>query len=254
MLAFRTVASSCRRSLPTVAMFSRGFAAGSGKKVAVVLAGCGVFDGTEVTEAVSTLIHLSAAGYQASCYAPNTPQHHVLNHTTGEEMDAPRNTLVESARIARGKVADLGALDVSAYSALIVPGGFGAAKNLCNHATVAQGDSSKMFVNADLEKAILNFHAAKKPIGLCCIAPVIAAHVLKCRVTVGQAEGDKWPYGGTVGAISNYGGTHELRAFNEACVDKSNLVVTSPAYMYEGAPHEIHESVGAMVKAVLDML
>ena len=80
---------------------------------------------------------------------------------------------------------------------------------------------------------------------------MIAAHVLKCKVTVGQAEGDMWPYGGTVGAIGNYGGTHESKEFNEACVATANLVVTSPAYMYEGKPHEVHDSVGAMIKATL---
>merc|ERR1719502_580583 len=169
-------------------------------------------------------------------------------------MEASRNVLVESARIARGKIAPLSSLDASAYAALVIPGGFGAAKNLCNHATVAQGDASKMVVNADLQKAMVAFHGAKKPIGLCCISPVIAAHVLKCKVTVGQAEGDMWPYGGTVGAIANYGGTHELKAFNEVCVDEANRVVTSAAYMYEGKPHEIHDSVGAMIKATIAMV
>merc|ERR1712216_775705 len=144
------------------------------------------------------MIHLSAAGCKVSYYAPDVAQHHVLDHTTGKEIDAPRNTLVESARLARGKVDALSALDPAAFDALVIPGGFGAAKNLCNHATVAQGDASKMVVNSDLEKAVRAFHGAKKPIGLCCIAPVIAAHVLKCTVTVGQAEGDMWPYGGTV--------------------------------------------------------
>jgi len=226
----------------------------SGKKVAVVLAGCGVYDGSECTEAVSTLIHLSAAGCVVSCYAPDVAQHHAVDHTTGKEMDAPRNTLVESARIARGKVEALSGLDVAAFDVLIIPGGFGAAKNLCNHATVAQGDAAKMVVNPDVEKAVRAFHEAKKPIGMCCIAPVIAAHVLKCKVTVGQAEGDKWPYAGTVGAIGNYGGSHEAKAWNEACIDEANRVVTSPGYMYDGAPHEIHESVGAMVKATIALV
>ena len=106
------------------------------KKVAVVLSGSGVYDGSECTEVVSILIHLSSAGYSASCYAPDKNQHHVVNHVTGEEMAEKRNVLIESARLARGNVAPLSDIDASLYDAIIVPGGFGAAKNLCNHATV----------------------------------------------------------------------------------------------------------------------
>lgn len=221
------------------------------KKVAVVLSGCGVYDGAEITEAVAALVHLSAAGYTPACYAPDKPQHHAVNHTTGEEESAPRNVLVESARIARGAIAPLSSLDASSYAAIIVPGGFGAAKNLCNHATVAQGDASKMEVDADLLAALQAFHGAQKPIGMCCIAPVIAAHALQATVTVGQAEGDQWPYGGTVGAIEAYGGSHVPHAFDGVCVDEACRVVTSPAYMFDGKPHEIFESVGAMVKATM---
>ena len=94
-------------------------------------------------------------------------------------------------------------------------------------------------------------HAAKKPIGMCCIAPVIAAHVLKATVTVGEAEGAKWPYGGTVGAVEAYGGTHQAAPFDGVCVDAENMVVTSPAYMYEGQPHEVFDSVGVMVSETL---
>lgn len=221
------------------------------RKVAVVLAGCGVYDGAEVTEAVAALVHLSAAGYTPSCYAPDKPQHHAVNHTTGEEETTPRNVLVESARIARGAIAPLSSLDAGNYDALIVPGGFGAAKNLCNHATVAQGDASKMEVDTDLLAALRAFQGAQKPIGLCCIAPVIAAHALQATVTVGQAEGDQWPYGGTVGAIEAYGGSHVPHAYDGVCVDEARKVATSPAYMFDGKPHEIFESVGAMVKATI---
>ena len=222
------------------------------RKIAVVLAGNGVYDGSEITEAVATLVHVSAAGFAPACFAPDIVQHHVVDHTKGEEDSAPRNVLVESARIARGQIAPLTSLDPTEYAALIVPGGFGAAKNLCNHATVAQGDAALMAVEPSLETAIRAFHAAKKPIGLCCIAPVIAAHLLKCEVTVGQAEGEQWPYGGTAGAIENYGGVHRPTDWSGVCVDDANNVVSSAAYMYDGKPHEIFESVGAMVAAVCE--
>mmetsp|Transcript_62594 Transcript_62594/g.104184 ORF Transcript_62594/g.104184 Transcript_62594/m.104184 type:complete len:254 (-) Transcript_62594:317-1078(-) len=223
-------------------------------KVAVVLAGCGVYDGAECTEATSTLIHLSSAGAEYACFAPNKDQFHVIDHTKGEELAVPRNVLVEAARIARGVISPLDEIKPAAFDALVIPGGFGAAKNLCNHATVAQGDASKLEVDPDVKKTLLAFHEAGKPIGLCCIAPVIAASVLKCTVTVGQAEGNKWPYGGTVGAIENYGGKHQSRGIDGVCVDATAKVVTSPAYMYEGRPHEIYNSVGLMVKETLKLI
>ena len=224
------------------------------QQVAVVLAGSGVYDGSEIQEASSTLIHLSRAGAEVKCFAPDKEQFHVVDHTKGEEDANPRNVMVESARICRGAIAPLSDLkDAEGFDALIIPGGFGAAKNLCNHATEAQGDKSKLVVDGDLEVALKAFHAAKKPIGLCCIAPVIASAVLNAKVTVGKAEGDQWPYGGTVGAIEAYGGKHEEHDIDGVCVDEENKVATAPAYMFEGKPHEIYDSVGKMIDATLKM-
>ena len=225
-----------------------------GLRVAVVLSGCGVYDGAEVQESAAALFHLSKSGAAVSCFAPDKAQHHVVDHTKGAEMDETRNVLVESARIARGEIAALASLDAAAFDALVIPGGFGAAKNLCNHATVAQGDKDKLLVEPSLERAVAAFAAQGKPIGLCCIAPVIAAALLPgVRVTVGCAEGKKWPYGGTVEAVKAYGGVHEETSADGVCVDASRKVVTSCAYMFAGAPHEIYESVGRMVEETLGL-
>ena len=163
--------------------------------------------------------------------------------------------MAESARISRGANTPLSELPGSQkdFAALVIPGGFGAAKNLCNHATVAQGDASKLTVNSDVVASLKAFHAAEKPIGLCCIAPVIAAATLKCEVTVGEHEGDKWPFGGTVGAITGYGGTHINKGIDGVHVDHANKVVTSPAYMYDGLPHEIFDNVGQMIDEVVKL-
>ena len=118
-----------------------------GKRVAVVLAGCGVNDGAEITEAVSTLVHCSAVGASTDCFAPDMDQFHVIDHAKGKVSEGEkRNVMVEAARISRGKISPLASLKVDDYDAILIPGGFGAAKNLCNHATVAQGDGSKMVV------------------------------------------------------------------------------------------------------------
>jgi len=218
------------------------------------LSGCGVYDGAEVQESTYALAHLSSAGCKVSCFAPNKPQFHVVDHSTGQPTEESRNCLVESARIARGAVKPLSELSVDSFDALVIPGGFGAAKNLCNHATVAQGDVSKLEIDGDLERILKEFSAGGKPIGLSCIAPVIAAHVLKCTVTVGRSEGDKWPYAGTSTAIENYGGKHVETDFDGVYVDSDAKVATACAYMYEGAPHEIYDSMGHMVRATLGLL
>ena len=133
----------------------------------------------------------------------------------------------------------------------LAAGGCGGAKNLCNHATEAQGDPSKLKVDADLAASLAAFHAAKKPIGLCCIAPVLAAAQLKCEVTVGMPSGAEWPYGDTVGAIEAYGGSHVATGIDGVHIDAANKVITAPAYMFEGRPHEIFDSVGLMVEEVV---
>ncbi|XP_069109977.1 glutamine amidotransferase-like class 1 domain-containing protein 3, mitochondrial [Argopecten irradians] len=131
-------------------------------KVAVILSGCGVYDGTEVHEASATLVHLSRGGAEVSMFAPNVEQMHVVNHTKGEPMEPNRNVLVESARIARGKIDALSNLDSSKFDAIIFPGGFGAAKNLC---TFAVDGAENMKVDTDVKRVIGDFHKENKPIG-----------------------------------------------------------------------------------------
>ena len=142
-------------------------------RAAVVLAGCGVYDGSEITEAVSLLMALSKHGATYQVFAPNIDQAHVINHLNGSEMSEQRNVMVEAARIARGQVEDLEKLDQSKFDAILMPGGFGAAKNLSNFAFKG-GD---MTVNPLVEKALKDFHANNKVVGLACIAPIIASRV-----------------------------------------------------------------------------
>ncbi|MCA9311694.1 MAG: isoprenoid biosynthesis glyoxalase ElbB [Phycisphaerales bacterium] len=214
--------------------------------VAVVLSGCGVFDGSEIHEAVGILQHLSRAGAAYRCFAPDRPQMHVVNHATGQpEAGATRNVLVESARIARGEIAPLSSLKVEAFDAVFFPGGFGAAKNLCSFAT----EGAACSVEPEVARVITGFHEAGKPIGLCCIAPVLAAKVIPgCAVTIGQDAG-------VAGAIAAMGSRHVERPVTDAFTDEANRVVTAPAYMYGEAPiHEVIEGIGAMVEATLALV
>lgn len=227
----------------------------AGKKVALVLAGCGVYDGSEATEAVSALVHLSRAGVEVSAFAPDKDQMHVVNHVTGEPVEGEtRNVLAESARIMRGKVEPLDKCDAGGYDALVVPGGFGAAKNLSDFAV----KGAELTVDPTLEDLMRQFHGASKPIGVCCIAPTIAAKVFGSKgvkLTVGNnEESEKYPYAGAVGAIEGLGAEHVNCDLAAACVDEENKIVSSAAYMYAGRPDEVDDSVKAMVDGVLSLI
>lgn len=214
------------------------------KRIAVVLAGSGRSDGSEIHESVSVLVHLSRKGWAYRCFAPDAPQAEVVNHATDQvEPGATRHMLAESARISRGDITPLHNLDASTFDALVLPGGFGAAKNLCDFASKGAACS----VWPDVSRAITVFHAARKPIGLCCIAPIIAAKVLGtaaggpgCTITLGGESG-------AAAAARAMGATHQECSVTRACVDRPNRLVTTPAYMHDAKPHEVFDGIGAMV-------
>jgi len=223
------------------------------KPVAIILSGCGVYDGSEVHEASAVMVQLSRHGKDYKIFAPDINQMHVINHCKGEEMAESRNVLIESARIARGAISPLSELKEEEHSAVILPGGFGAAKNLSNFAV----KGPELEVTEEVANVLHSFHGVKKPIGLCCIAPVIAAKVFKgCSVTLGQdsSQDGKWPYSGATGAVTANGSVHVCKEVNEVHIDEENRIVTTPAYMCETKVHEIHDGVGEMVKEVLKLI
>ncbi len=213
-------------------------------KAAVVLSGCGYLDGSEISEAVSVLLHLSRAGGEVRCFAPDKPLKEV-DHLKGEPTGETRSVLSEAARIARGKVEPLNTLDERQFDAVFFPGGFGAAKNLCDFAE----KGAACGVEPDVERVLKSFRAAGKPIGLCCIAPVLAAKVLPgVKVTLGNDAG-------VAAAVEQMGSRHENHAVTEAAVDAEHRVATAPAYMYGDAPvHEVYLGIGHMVEQTLKMV
>jgi len=226
----------------------------AGHKVAVVLAGCGVYDGTEVHEAAAVLAALTKNGAEPVMYAPDKPQAHVVDHTAGSEMDQERNVLKESARIARGAVSPLADLKTADYSALVIPGGFGAAKNLSDFGF----KGADMCVDPEIERILSEFHKAGKPQALCCIAPILAAKVLGksgVTLTLGNCgpESD-WPYQGSIEAAKSFGANVELKNVDEVCIDSGNKIITSPAFMYNGKFHEIQGGVTKMIDELVKHL
>ncbi|XP_041067292.1 glutamine amidotransferase-like class 1 domain-containing protein 3A, mitochondrial [Carcharodon carcharias] len=248
----RLLAAMLLRPVSLALRFCRFRSGAPGPNVAVVLSGCGVYDGTEIHEASAILLHLSRGGAEVQVYAPDISQMHVVDHVKGEPTGESRNVMVESARIARGKILDLARLNAQDHDAVIFPGGFGAAKNLSTFAM----DGKDCKVIPDIERVITEFHRARKPIGLCCIAPVLAAKVLPgVEVTVGHEDedGGKWPYAGTAAAIVSMGGKHTVSEVDCAHVDRENMIVTTPAFMCETKLHHIFDGIGAMVQRVLKL-
>ncbi|WP_434570998.1 isoprenoid biosynthesis glyoxalase ElbB [Pseudomonas sp. Z1-14] len=214
------------------------------KKVAVILSGCGVYDGAEIHESVITLLRLDQRGAQVQCFAPNIAQLHVINHLTGEEMPESRNVLVESARIARGNVKDLREARAEDFDALIVPGGFGSAKNLSNFAVEGAGCSVQPQVLALTEA----FAEAGKPVGLICISPALAAKIYGPGVTctIGT-DAD------TAAAVTKMGGTHEECLVTDIVEDTARKLVSTPAYMLAQNISEAASGINKLVDRVLEL-
>lgn len=211
------------------------------KKFAVVLSGSGVFDGSEIHEATLSLYAIAKNGADYEIFAPDIQQHHVINHITGEEMDETRNVLVESARIARGKISPLSKLKVDDFDALLLPGGFGAAKNLSNWAFEgSNGEVIKML--SDHLKA---FHSSGKPIGALCISPVLLAKVFgNVELTIG---GDP----DTIKAVESIGAKHIKTTHGEVIIDRKNNLFTTPCYMLDANIVQIGQGADNVVQAML---
>ena len=216
-------------------------------KVGVLLAGCGVFDGAEIHEAVITLLALDRGGAEAICMAPNVRQMHVVNHLTGDIAEGEsRNVLVEAARIARGVIRDVAEVKADDLDALLLPGGFGAAKNLCDFAVKGAACS----VHPEVARIVRAVHAAGKPIGAMCIAPVLLAKLLgdeHPQLTIGT---DKQ----TATALEAMGACHVDRGAHETVVDRDRLLVTTPAYMSAGSVAEAARGIEKLVREVLELV
>jgi len=209
-----------------------------GRKVAFVLSGCGVKDGTEIHEAGAALIAFDRAGYEIVFTAPDVLQTMTGNHSSEKPETIARNALSESARIARGDIRPLSDLNPEDYDVVFFPGGFGAALNLCSFAS----DGAACSVNPEVENLIADARKAGKPIAAMCIAPVILARTIPgARLTIGS-------HPETADAINTMGAVHVNCPVNESVVDRERKLVTTPAYMLASGPAEVFEGALSMVE------
>ena len=217
-------------------------------KVGVILSGCGVYDGSEIHETVIALLALDRAGAEVVMMAPDVEQA-VINHLTGEAVEgATRNVLEESARIARGEISDIATVNSADLDALFIPGGFGAAKNLCDFAFKGPDCG----VHSEVARLIREIVAAKKPLAAVCIAPALVAKVLGTdnlnpQLTIGTDVE-------TAGAVTSMGASHISCPVKEFVVDKKNKLITSPAYMLAGSIGEAAEGIEKTVKELMKMI
>jgi len=214
------------------------------KRIGVVLSGCGVQDGAEIHEAVLTLLALDRAGAESVCMAPDRDQVDVVNHRTGQPTGERRNVLVEAARIARGKIRPVTEVRAAELDGIVLPGGYGAAKNVCTFAV----DGAECRVDAGVATLLRDLHAAGKPIAALCIAPAVLAAVfgksLQPELTIGNDPG-------TAKALESMGARHRPAAVTEVVVDHKNRLVTTPCYMYDARISEVATGAERAVQALL---
>ena len=225
-------------------------------KALVLLSGCGVFDGSEIHESVSTLICLRKNSFEYECTSPNIEMYHVLNHTNGNEINEKRNVLIESSRISRGKITDLLTIEHEKFDCLVIPGGFGVAKNLSSWA-FKEVDCT---VHPDVKKLIISFFDLKKPILSLCVSPTIVAKSLinkakDLKLTIGSTQhASEYNISDFQIALSQMDVRTINCSINEVCVDKENRVISAPCYMMEADVDEVFENISLAITELKKLL
>lgn len=221
-------------------------------KIGVLLSGCGVYDGAEIQEALFSMLAIEETGGEVVAISINENQHHVINHLTGEEMNESRNMLVEAARIARGNVKDINTISINELDALVIPGGFGSAKNLTNWAF----EGPEGTILPSVKKLILDLLNAKKPLVALCVSPVVVAKALegsgiRSNLSIGSTE-EPSPYdiAGFSRGLESVGATTALKTKHEINIDKHNKIITAPCYMMDASLLEVRNNVQQAIQAL----
>jgi enhancing lycopene biosynthesis protein 2 len=225
-------------------------------KFGILLSGCGVYDGAEIQEAVLAMLAVKEIGADYVCIAVDAPQHHVINHTTGEEMNETRNMLVEAARIARGEIKNIKDVEPADLDALIIPGGFGSAKNFTKWAF--EGPNGAILPEVKL--LLVNLVNIGKPVGALCVSPVVMAKALEgsgiqSAMTLGSdQEGSPYDIPGFSAGLAQTGVEPVMKTIREIQIDTVNKIVTAPCYMMDADILEVRKNIRSAVEAVRDLI
>lgn len=225
-------------------------------KIGVLLSGCGVYDGAEIQEAVFTLLAIEEVGAEAVCISVNKDQHHVVNHLTGEEMNESRNMLVESARIARGNVVDISTITPADIDALVIPGGFGSAKNFTKWAFAGpEGE-----ILPEVKLLLVNLVNVGRPIAALCVSPVVVAKsfegsTVKPFMTIGSnASPSPYDIDGFSSGLAAAGSSTIMKTKSEINVDRENKIVTAPCYMMETDLVTLRNNIKDALEALAELM
>lgn len=225
-------------------------------KIGVLLSGCGVYDGAEIQEAVLTLLAIEEIEAEAVCISIDKNQHHVINHTNGEEMNESRNMLIESARIARGNVKNINDVAPADIDALVIPGGFGSAKNFTSWAF----DGPDGNILPEVKLLLVNLLNIGKPIAALCVSPVVLAKALEGSnysplLTIGtDKESSEYDIAGFAGGLQKTGMKTEMKSVREISVDTENKIVTAPCYMMNASVVDIRKNIRSAVESLRDLI
>jgi enhancing lycopene biosynthesis protein 2 len=226
------------------------------KKIGVLLSGCGVADGSEIHEAVLTLLAIREHGMKAVCMAPNAPQHHVTNHATDQPMDETRNMMVEAARIARGDIQDLALVKASDFDALVIPGGFGAATNLTDWAFSGPDGNILPDVSRIINEAVI----AGKPIAALCMGPTVVALALKqaamsAQLSVGTTdEGSPYDIGAISAGMNAAGQTAVMKNIREIAFDPDKKIISAPCYMMDADILDVRKNIAQAIEKLAELI
>ncbi|TAF31483.1 MAG: isoprenoid biosynthesis protein ElbB [Cytophagales bacterium] len=224
-------------------------------KVGVLLSGCGVYDGAEIQESVFVMLALAKAGAEVVCIAPDVLQHHVINHTNGQEMSEQRNVWVEAARIARGKISKVKEVNPNELTALVLPGGFGVAKNFSKWAF----EGPKASILPEVQTLILQFVEQGKPIAALCMAPTTVALALsdenkQVKLTVGNiTQSSPYPIEDITKAMKGLGANAVYCDNDDMVIDDINNILSTPCYMMDASIQEIYESIERAMYKLVEM-
>ena len=225
-------------------------------KIGVLLSGCGVYDGAEIQEAVLTLLAIEEIGAKAICIGINANQHHVVNHLSGEQMHEERNMLIEAARIARGSIVDISTISPSDIDALVIPGGFGSAKNFTTWAF----DGPDGTIDSRVKLLIVNLINIGKPIAALCVSPIVIAKALEdsgihVELTIGSTE-DNSPYDiqSFTDGLNSLGSIGTMKTVDSILIDKTNRIVTAPCYMMNASIKEVRENIKMAIEAISQLM
>lgn len=224
--------------------------------IGVLLSGCGVYDGVEIQEAVLTLLAIEEIGAKAICIGLNQDQYHVINHLNGEEMIEKRNMLIEAARITRGEIKEISTVAPADIDALVIPGGFGSAKNFTSWAF----DGPEGTIDPKVKLLIVNMVNVGKPIAALCVSPIVVAKALEnsvvhAQLTMGTDTAPS-PYDikGFTNGLESLGSTTSMKMIDEIEIDKENKIITAPCYMMEASIVEVRKNIRKAIEAVRDMI